>query len=304
MVRIDGLKPPPSEPAAQAALRLGLGEPYRESALREAIGRLQDSLRDDGLYQAKITWSVSPHEDTRQMDITITVDSGPRARVGGISVQNNTRYSKEELLKKSKLSMKNQVTSARLSRATERIRKFLVNQGYLGAGAIISRGNYNSQTNQVPLTLSITAGSRVQVEIVGVRLSKSKRRTLLPIFAEGAVDDDLLQEGRRNIRDYLQSLGYFDAAVQVSSRQDDQRHEQVITYQITRGDHFRLAGVSFSGNKYFSSDLLSRRLALQTGFFCLQRPVQPTITARRHRLNPRAISIERFSRCSGYLRGG
>ena len=267
VVRVNGLKPPPSEPAAVAALRLGLGEPYRESALREAIGRLQDSLRDDGFYQAKITWSLSPHEDTRQMDITITVDSGPRALVGSISVQDNTGYSKEEMLKKSKLSMKNQVTSARLSRATERIRKYLVNQGYLGAGATITRGDYNSQTNQVPLTLSITAGSRVQVEIAGARLSKSKRRTLLPIFAEGAVDDDLLQEGRRNIRDYLQSLGYFDAAVQVSSRQNDQQHEQVITYQITRGDHFRLAGVSFSGNKYFNSDLLSRRLTLQPASF-------------------------------------
>ena len=113
---------------------------------------------------------------------------------------------------------------------------------------MISRGNYDAQTNQVPLTLSITAGSRVQVEIEGARLSKSKRRALLPVFAEGAVDEDLLQEGRRNIRDYLQSLGYFNAAVQVSSRQDDQRHEQVITYQIARGDHFRLARVSFSGN--------------------------------------------------------
>ncbi|HEY6903680.1 MAG TPA: POTRA domain-containing protein [Candidatus Acidoferrales bacterium] len=267
VIRINGLKPPPSEPAAQAALRLGLGEPYRESALREAIGRLQDSLRDDGFYQAKITWSLGPHEDTRQMDITITVDSGPRARVGSISVQDNTRYPKEELLRKSKLSPKNEVTSARLSRATERVRKFLLNQGYLGAGAVISRGSYDAQTNHVPLTLSITAGPRVRVEIEGARLSKRKRRALLPIFAEGAVDDDLLQEGRRNIRDYLQSLGYFDAAVQVSSRQDDQRHEQVITYQITRGDHFRLAGVAFTGNKYFSSDLLSRRLALQPASF-------------------------------------
>lgn len=267
VIRIDGLEPPPTEPAAQAALRLGLGEPYRESALREAIGRLQDSLRDDGFYKAQITWALNPHEDTRQMDITITVNSGLRARVGSVSIQDNTLYPKEELLRKSKLSPKNEVTSARLSRATERVRKFLLNQGYLGAGAAISRGEYDSQTNRVPLSLSITAGSRVQVEIEGARLSKSKRRTLLPIFAEGAVDDDLLQEGRRNIRDYLQSLGYFDAAVQVSSRQDDQKHEQVITYQVARGDHFRLAGVSFTGNKYFNSDLLSRRLALQTASF-------------------------------------
>ena len=74
------------------------------------------------------------------MDITITVDSGLRARVGNISMQDNTLYPKEELLRKSKLSSKNEVTSARLSRSTERVRKFLQNQGYLGAGAVISRG--------------------------------------------------------------------------------------------------------------------------------------------------------------------
>ena len=37
VVRIDGLKEPPTDPAALAALRLNLGEPFRESALREAI---------------------------------------------------------------------------------------------------------------------------------------------------------------------------------------------------------------------------------------------------------------------------
>jgi outer membrane protein insertion porin family len=267
VIRIEGLKPPPNESSALAVLRLGLGDPYRESSLREGISRLQESLRDDGLYQAKITWALGPHPDTRQMDITLTVDSGPRARVGSITVEDNTRYPQEQLLRKSKISIKNEVTGARLSRGAERIRKFLVNQGYLGAGDEIMRGTYDPQTNRVPLTLSVTAGPRVRVEIVGARLSRGKRKTLLPIFAEGAVDDDLLQEGRRNIRDYFQSLGYFNADVQVRSQQGDQTHEQVITYQIVRGDHFRLAGISFSGNKYFGSNLLSRRLTLQTASF-------------------------------------
>jgi len=47
--RIDGLKEPPKDPAALAALRLSLGEPFRESAVHEAIGRLQDLLRSEGL---------------------------------------------------------------------------------------------------------------------------------------------------------------------------------------------------------------------------------------------------------------
>jgi outer membrane protein assembly factor BamA len=56
-VRVEGLKEPPSEAAALAAMRLGLGEPFRESALREAIDRLKDTLRNEGLYQADVKWT-------------------------------------------------------------------------------------------------------------------------------------------------------------------------------------------------------------------------------------------------------
>ena len=41
----------------------------------------------------------------------------------------------------------------------------------------------------------------------------------------------------------------------------------MITYDITRGDRFRLAGIGFEGNKYFSNGLLSRRLLLQPASF-------------------------------------
>ena len=57
VVRIAGLKEPPTEPAALAALRLNLGEPFRESSLREALDRLQDLLTSEGLYQARVTRS-------------------------------------------------------------------------------------------------------------------------------------------------------------------------------------------------------------------------------------------------------
>src|SRR5271155_2966502 len=81
VIRIEGLKEPPTEPAALASLRLNLGEPFRDSAVREAVDRLMATLHDDGLYQAKITWQLIPHEDTRQMDVTVTVDPGMRARI-------------------------------------------------------------------------------------------------------------------------------------------------------------------------------------------------------------------------------
>jgi outer membrane protein insertion porin family len=267
VVRVAGLKPPPSESAALAAMRLSLGAPFRESSLREAIGRLKGLLLDDGFYQPKITWSLEPHADTRQMDIFVVVDPGLRARIGEIGITNKTPYPNARLLRESKLSKKQALTVEAVSRASQRIKKFLVNQGYLGAGVVISRQAYDAEENRVPLTLEVTAGPRVRVEVSGARVRKSRLRKLLPIYAEGAVDEDLLQEGRRNLRNYFQSQGYFDAGVTVASRQDQGPNEQVISYQIERGDRYRLAGVAFVGNKYFSSSLLAARMKLQPASF-------------------------------------
>jgi outer membrane protein insertion porin family len=267
VVRIDGLKEPPTDPAALAALRLNLGEPFRESALHEAIGRLQDLLRTEGLYLAKITWDLGPHDDTRQMDILVHVDPGIRALVGNITVKNGTRFTDAELVKRSKISQKNALTSARLTRGSQRIKKYLVDQGFLGAGVVITPETYDPAANRTPLTIEVKAGPHVRVELTGGRLSKGRLQKLLPIYAEGAVDEDLLQEGRRNIRDFFQREGYFDADVKVTSREDPKTGDRVINYEITRGDKFRLAAVSFDGNKYFSRDLLFGRLQLQTASF-------------------------------------
>ena len=159
------------------------------------------------------------------------------------------------------------MTAAGLSRASDRVKKYLVKQGYLGAGALFQRGTYDAQTKRVPLTLSVSAGLRIRIEVNGAHIGASRQKKLLPMYAEGAVDEDLLQEGRRNLRDYLQSEGYFDADVQVESRQDDTLKERVITYDVMRGSKYRLAGVAFGGNKYFRTQLLARRLSLQPASF-------------------------------------
>ena len=268
VIRVVGLKDPPNEPAALATLRLSLGEPFRDSALREAVERLAGLLHDEGLYQAKVTWALSPHDDTRQMDVTVTVEPGPRAMVGDVAIDNQTPYGDPELLRRAKISgPKVEMTSERLSRGSEKLKKFLVNQGYLSASAVIAPKTYDPESNHVPLKLTAVTGPRVRIEISGARLSQGKQRKLLPIFAEGAVDEDLLQEGRRNIRDDLQRQGYFNADVQVSSQESQKPVERVIHYDITRGDRFRLVGISFDGNKYFATGLLSRRLLLQTASF-------------------------------------
>jgi outer membrane protein insertion porin family len=266
VVRIEGLRPPPTESAALAAMRLGLGEPYRENSLRDAVQRLREALRADGFYLANVTRSLGAHSDTRQMDVVVTVDPGPRARIGDIAINDQTPYTSRQLLSHAKLKSRQDFTSSRSSRAAQRLKNYLVGKGYLGASVVITPGAYDSRTNSVPLTCSVVTGPRVAIAITGAHLHRRQLRSLLPIYAEGGVDEDLLQEGRRNIRDYFQRQGYFNAEVNYRTEKAANNTE-VIVYNISRGDRFRLAGVAFRGNKYFSTDLLSGRLQIQTAAF-------------------------------------
>jgi outer membrane protein assembly complex protein YaeT len=269
VIRIEGIKEPPSEASALAALRLPLGEAFRESASNEGLARLADTLKEEGLYKAKIEHQLEPHPDTQQMDVSVNITPGRRARVGAITLDNKSSFTEKELLGRSRLkpNSKQEITSARLSKGVDRLHKKLVSEGYLGASVTIQRGTYDAASNTVPLSLQVTAGPRVRVQVTGTKISPRQLRKLLPMYAEGAVDEDLLQEGLRNIRDMLQRQGYFDSDANFTIADDPAHNERVITYSINRGAHHRLLAVTFSGNHYFRNAILTSRLELQPAAF-------------------------------------
>lgn len=293
IVRVTGLRENPSEAYALAALRLPLGSIFREVELREALERLRQVLDTEGLYQAQLDRELAPHAVTRQMDITVKVVPGPRSRVGEITLKNPTSYANALLLGKAKLHPGNNVTATRLERATERTRKFLADRGHLGARVVLRRGAYDAASNRLPLEIEVLAGGKVRVELTGAKISKGELRKLLPIYAEGTVDADLLEEGRRNVRDYLERLGYFDSQVSYATAEAPEKGEQVITYTVEQGQRRRLVGIVFEGNKYFSAELLRGRLK-----------ILPKAFIARGRFSQRLLRDDQDSIQSLYLANG
>ena len=270
-VQIEGLHEPPGEALALSALRLNVGDPFRDSDMKEALDRLRQTMEDDGQYLAKLDYVTTPHPDTLQMDIVVRVVPGLRARIGTIAIQNQTQFSNAELRSHVKLKEGAEVTSDRLNRAADRTRKWLAGKNYLGARVTVHRGAYDAQSNRVPIDFTLYAGLEVRVAVVGAKVPAGTLRRLVPIYEEGAVDEDLLQEGRRSLRDWFERAGYFDAQVSYTvaeapaeeSGTTVRRAASVVTYQVERGDHHRLVSVEFTGNKYFSSDLLRGRTKIQ-----------------------------------------
>src|SRR6267378_5448973 len=268
-VIIHGLVTPPTEASAIAAVQLALGEPYRADAVKEGMERLRELLKDEGLYAAQVSADTVPHTQDHQMDVIITIHAGPRARIKEVQLTNGTEYGNLEILGRSKLKAGGQVTASRVQRATNRVRNFLVKKGHLNARAVVRRGSYDAKSNTIPLELEATAGPLVRITVTGAKFSGGELKKLVPVYQEGAVDTDLLEEGKRNIRERLERDGYFDAGVEyVTSTQDvalksgQKGSEELITYRVERGDRHTLEGIEFTGNHYFNTELLRSRLTI------------------------------------------
>ncbi|MDP9337387.1 MAG: BamA/TamA family outer membrane protein [Acidobacteriota bacterium] len=274
-VLIEGLIAPPSDASAAAATQLNLGQTYHRELMDEAAERLIETLHQEGLYTAIVTPETVPHAETHQMDVIFHVKPGARARVGVVRVKNETEYPNAELLKRLKMKEGRAITSARLLSGTDRIRKFLVKRGDLLARAVVRRGAYDAGSNTIPLNLEVSQGPRVKLMVSGAKFSKGELRRLVPVYQEGAVDADLLEEGKRNLRERLEREGYFDSSVDYTTATRGtaanpngfQGTEEIITYQVVRGDKHKLVSIDLAGNHYFSSEVLRGRLQIAGGAF-------------------------------------
>ena len=274
-VLIEGLVAPPSDASAAAATQLNLGQTYRQDLMDEALERLRETLRQEGLYTAEVRAETVPHLETHQMDVIFHVKPGPRARVGSVKLKNDTEYPDAEILKRLKMKEGREITSARLQSGTDRIRKFLVKKGNLIARAVVRRGAYDATKHTVTLDLEVTQGPRVKLAVVGTKFSKWVVKRLVPVYQEGAVDADLLEEGKRNIRELLEREGYFDSTVDYTTETSEtaanpkgwKGTEETITYHVKRGDKHKLVYIGLAGNHYFSEELLRGRLQIFRGAF-------------------------------------
>jgi outer membrane protein insertion porin family len=272
-VRLEGLVAPPSEASAAAAMQLNLGQTYRRAIVDEALERLRETLREEGLYKAEVSAETVPHAETHQMDIVVHVKPGPRACAESIQLKNETAYRDAEIISRFKMRTGQEITSARLQRGTERIRKFLMKKGHLSARVAVRRGEYNAAKNSTPIQLEVTQGPKVQLSVSGAKFSAGELKKLIPIYQEGAVDTDLLEEGKRNLRERLEREGYFDADVSYKIETQEvktggwQGTQETITYTVERGEKHKLVGIEITGNKYFDTELLESRLQVFGGAF-------------------------------------
>ena len=263
VISVSGLpKNGPSDVQTIHTGQLELGALFNEAALKESEDRIRRLLRDHGFFQARVEARLTAHDNTQQMDVEFQVHAGDPARVGKLEVRGDAGLSSAEAAEVCRMTPGRVVRGDMLQKAVARLRKRFVKQHRLRAQISAGVPVFHADKNTVDFVIEVTRGPVVDVRAEGFPLRHGRLKRLVPIFEEHAVDEDLLNEGRRNLRDYLQGQGYFDVTVQV--RQEDAAGgEQHIVYEIQPGNQRRLSAIEITGNHRFSNSTLRERMAMQ-----------------------------------------
>jgi outer membrane protein insertion porin family len=263
-VTVSGLpKIGPNEIQVVNTGRLELGAQFTNEKLKDSENRILRLLHDHGYWKAVVGAKLYRHDETQQVDVEFQVKAGETARVGKLTVKGDPGLSAEEALEICKLRPGMQVRGDLLQRAVARLRKRYVKQGRLKAQLTVGLPVFHAENNTVDYTFDVERGPVLDIRAEGVSLSVHKLKHYVPVYEENAVDEDLLNEGRRNLRDYLQGQGYFDAVVQVRQDDDTQKDRLHIVYSIQRGERHKLRAIELQGNKRFDAETLRERMGTQ-----------------------------------------
>jgi outer membrane protein assembly factor BamA len=240
---------------------MNAGTVFTDNKLLQAQTLLQQTLNENGYYQSKIFASTTIDSANSQVNVAFQIVQGKQARVGDVAVKGDSGMTVDKFRKSGKLKQDSKVNRDTVSRALNRLRKNYQKQDRLEASLKLDSRTYQPPSNHLDYAFSAERGPQVAIHVEGASLSKGKIRNLVPVYEEGTVDEDLLNEGDRRIRDYFQRAGYFDVKVTHDELLKDPRHA-VITFTVTLGIKHEVADVTISGNKYFNKDLIWPRLSV------------------------------------------
>jgi outer membrane protein insertion porin family len=262
VVTVEGAKGANTNALLNRASRLTPGTRFTLTGMARAEAAMRHTLASDGFYEPVFTYTLTPHPAEQLVDIDYKVNSGPQARVGTVAVTGDSGLTSAEFQHYAKLKSGSHVDHDTAGKALNGVENHYRKEDRLEAEVKLESRDYLTARKALDFSFAATRGPIVHVVVDGVSLSEARVKRLLPVFQEGSVDEDLLNEGNRRLQNYYQRLGYFD--VKVSHRQTTPTPELVeIVYQVKLGARHRVGHVSITGAKYFDLPTLQERLSVR-----------------------------------------
>ena len=258
-VSVNGAKGATINTQLTRASQLTAGTRFTQAKLSQALENMRGTLADSGFHAAVISEELTPHPADQLVDISFHVASGPQARIGTVQVTGEAGMSAEEFRRYAHLRSGVHVDHDTVNRALAGVLKHYRNEERLEAEIKLESADFDAATQRTNFHFSATQGPRVKVLVVGVSMDQGRIRHVIPIYEESTVDEDLLNEGNRRLRDYYQRLGYFDVKADHQQRAGTAELVEIV-FNVNLGPRRRVERVEVAGNQYFDSETLKQLL--------------------------------------------
>jgi outer membrane protein insertion porin family len=260
-VDVEGAPSHPSYNQIVNASKLQLGELHSPEQLDRALQNVRQLMQENGYYRSRVTSESISNAVTQQIDVLFHITPGEPAHIGEIKLTGHATLSQGQLQDIARMHPGDRVTAARVTNSLQHLRKKFQKQQRVLAQVSIADQKYHPESNAVDYTYLIEPGPVVVVYAQGFHISRGVMKKEIPVYEENALDDDLLNEGRRNLLDYLQSRGHFDASVEIQKETGPDTLR--VIYRVDPGPVHKFELIEITGNKYFSRQMLRLRLQIQ-----------------------------------------
>ena len=245
---------------------LPTGQPFNEQKLEEARQGVATFFRERGFYLVQVQCQTEQRDTDRQIDVLFDVHPGRLARVHSVEITGIPSTRMKEISGKFGFREGKTYDRSRLSGRLENLRKYFLDQGYLAATADLTE-SFVPEQNAIDLSLKIRNFGKIRVAVEGHKIDSEQLRTLLPVLNGEGITPEILDEGKENLKKYLENKGYAEAQIQLSET-TDKSGVRVLHHRILPKHKFTVSEVGFSGSKAFSERELRECLESQaTTFF-------------------------------------
>src|SRR5579872_1553729 len=237
-------------------------DPYDPSRIPVAQKALTSFFHRNGYFQAEVEAQPVIDDAHQLVSVHFPVKLGKKAKIASVDIEGTKDGETNRLLhsvhsvwarlSRGLLKAGKPYSPTLIATATKLMKRTLTKEHRLASSVKENPPEYDPQTNRVKVSFAVEVGPVVTVRAQGAKLSpipflaNREMKKLIPIYSEGTVDQELVEEGERNLTDFFQKKGYYDVKVTTDFR--SQPDEIAIVYKINRGQKHKVDRILLHGN--------------------------------------------------------
>lgn len=251
------------------------GDEFTEARWEKALSDISSLYRRKGYFQTRFATGLKrAPRDRRSVDLSLDIREGDPAKIRKLRLTGQKVFSETTLRLRMITSWpKEYYRFDKLEENIKAVEAFYYGKGYLKAVVGPPILEFIERTNEVDITLPITASNKIDLHFDGRGpMSVKQLEPLVLIKEERSDDPSTLEQSAQEIEEFYRRAGYPFVQVTVSARPFPDSLEKgaatsenrtEVRFKIESGSRTRVRQIKFSGNHSFSSERLREIVRLQ-----------------------------------------